>query len=662
MAGMGSGATPGLLARLFREGSLAGAPDEELLSRFVARRDGPAFAALVERYGPMVLRTTSAILRDPHDAEDAFQATFLVLARKAGSVGGRGTLAGWLYRVARRIALRAAADAARRRETRGGEMNAIATEDRRPDDVLPLLHEELGRLPEKYRAPVVLCYLEELSYDEAASRLRWTEGMVRGRLARARDLLRGRLARRGVAAPAAALAAALAPRPGEAAAVAALARGSVEAATRVAAGGTAAGGIVSIRAAALAEGAMRSMIFDKLGRGAAVVLAVGILAGAGALTLRAAAAARPTTTAAAAPGDDGEELTPVELLAQVRDHYRGLDSFAMRIEHRDSSGLYPGGYTQELRWRKGDRFTLKVVSRGNETVPDFHANGLELMRLGPDGSSESEAIRPESGSSPDWEVSGGLILSWLQDTPMGRMILDPGSGLGIRWVYGPRTEWRSHPVREVVMTIADPGDPDGRGTEASLFVDPVGRRLIGVEANVTGRPGWAVYADQRENPAAPDGLLDAGVMAPDFSLEAIDGGRAELGPMLRGRKALLINFWFAGCGPCREEFPHLQRLYEECKDRGLAVLAINCGDTAGEIRPFLEEHGLTFPVALAGEGAEDVSRRYGVHGFPTTYILRPDGRVAARETGFSGPDTLESIRATLASLGVESADRPAERR
>lgn len=661
MASMRSGMARGLLARLFGEGTLAGASDEELLGRFAATRDETAFAALVERHGPMILRTARVILRDPHEAEDVFQATFLVLARKAGSIRGRGALAGWLYRVARRAALRANAEAVRRRGCRGPEMNAIAAPERGPDDDGPLIHEELDRLPEKYRLPVVLCYLQGLSYDEAASRLRWTEGMVRGRLARAREVLRGRLARRGLTAPAAALAA-LAPKPGDAAVATSLVQSTVKAAACVAAGRAAAGGIVSVRAAALARGVIRTMSLRTFGRNAVAVLAAGIITGAGTLVLRAGPEAPPPARAREDPAGDHEGPSPVELVAQVRDHYRGLDSFAMRIEHRDSSGLYPGEYTQELRWRKGDKFTLKVISRGNEAVPDYHANGLELLTLRADGSSESGAIRPEPGVSPGWEVSGGFILSWLQDTLVGRMVLDPRPGLKMRWSYGPRKEWRSHAVREVVMTVTDPRDRNGGGLKTSLFVDPDGKRLIGVESSPTGRPGWALYEDQRENRAAPDGLLDAGAKAPAFDLEAVGGGRIALGPMLQGRKALLINFWFIGCHPCRQELLQLQQLYDECKDKGLAVVAINCGDASEEIGPFLKGKGLTFPVALAGEGDKEISRWYGVRGFPTTYIVGPDGRIITRDTGFSESATLVSIRKTLATLGVEGAERPAETR
>src|SRR5262249_46510385 len=149
------------------------------------------------------------VLASAGDADDAFQATFLVLVRKARSIAKRDSVASWLHGVAHRVALDARAAAARRRahERRGA---AMPTEEMPPDgtraEVRQVLDEELGRLPEKYRAPLVLCYLEGKTNDEAAGQLGCTRGTVAGRLSRARDLLRGRLARRGVTLTAAAVA------------------------------------------------------------------------------------------------------------------------------------------------------------------------------------------------------------------------------------------------------------------------------------------------------------------------------------------------------------------------------------------------------------------------------------------------------------------------
>ena len=195
------------LDRLFRDGTLAGLGDRQLLERYLSRRDEAAFEALVDLHGPMVLGLCRRFLRDPRDVEDAFQATFLVLVRKAAGIRDRGLLSNWLYGVALRVATRARANLLRRRgrETAIGDFEFTASVDGK--DMLgigPVLDQELSRLPAKYRAPLVLCYLRGQTHDQAAAELRCPVGTVRSRMARGRDLLKRRLTRQGYA-PTAAL-------------------------------------------------------------------------------------------------------------------------------------------------------------------------------------------------------------------------------------------------------------------------------------------------------------------------------------------------------------------------------------------------------------------------------------------------------------------------
>ncbi len=187
------------LERLFTTGVISGLTEDQLLDRFITRRDDAAFAALVSRHGPMVLGVCRQLLRDPNDVDDAFQATFLILVRKAGSLRRRDLLGNWLYGVAYRVAVRSRAIAARRAASETPRDFETLASNREPPALLPELHEELQRLPESYRVAVVLCYLEGLTHDEAAQRLGWPIGTVKGRLARARELLRTRLTRRGLA-------------------------------------------------------------------------------------------------------------------------------------------------------------------------------------------------------------------------------------------------------------------------------------------------------------------------------------------------------------------------------------------------------------------------------------------------------------------------------
>ena len=194
----------GSLRVLWDEGTLAGLEDRALLARFVEDRSGLAFEGLVRRHGPMVFRVCSQLVDDRHAAEDAFQAVFLVLARRAGSIRKPDQLAPWLHGVALRTARKARSREIRRRqrERRGATMRPAAGGP--PECPLILaeeaaaLHGEIARLPERYRGPVVLCDLEGLTHQEAAGRLRCPSGTVAIRLKRARERLRARLTRRGM--------------------------------------------------------------------------------------------------------------------------------------------------------------------------------------------------------------------------------------------------------------------------------------------------------------------------------------------------------------------------------------------------------------------------------------------------------------------------------
>jgi RNA polymerase sigma factor (sigma-70 family) len=277
---------------LFEEGRAGALGDAELLDRFTTAGGGiaeGAFRSLVDRHGPMVLRVCRGVLGESGDAEDAFQATFLVLARKARSIRAQRSLGSWLYGVALRIASDARKAAARRRahERKGAAMRASIVEDRPPDDDLaPTIQEEIGRLPETYRAAVVLFHLEGLTHAAAAERLGWPLGTVQGRLARARELLRSRLLRRGLTLSAGALASSL-----DAVSTAAtivtptLADATVHMAIRLATTSTLGAGAVSGAARALAKGALRMMFWNKVKAVAIVCLGAAGMIAAGALGL-----------------------------------------------------------------------------------------------------------------------------------------------------------------------------------------------------------------------------------------------------------------------------------------------------------------------------------------------------------------------------------------
>ncbi len=200
---MGNGLTAGAalhVARVFRDGTLVGLSDRHILDRFVACHDEMAFEAILMRHGPMVRNVCRQILFDPHDVDDAVQAVFLVLVRKARFIRVEHSLGPWLYSVAGRVAARARANRRKRRE-RESLPGVLPQPSYCPaGDACEMLvvHEELSRLPERLRAPLVLCYLEGLTHDLAASQLDCPVGTVRSRLARGRSVLHRRITRRGV--------------------------------------------------------------------------------------------------------------------------------------------------------------------------------------------------------------------------------------------------------------------------------------------------------------------------------------------------------------------------------------------------------------------------------------------------------------------------------
>jgi len=285
MAGIRAVAASRLIEALFHEGSATGVTDEQLLERFVSQPGAAAenaFGALVQRHGPMVLRVCRSALRDMHDAEDAFQATFLILARKASSLREPALLGPWLYGVARHTAQKARARRSRlERNVDGAEylpgVEAAAEPDQGLDrtEEAELLHGEISRLPERYRRPVVLCYFEGLTHEEAARRLGWPMGTLGVRLMRARERLRERLTRRGFASTGlASLHLAPPAEPLSAPFVTQIAR----AASSFASGTIPSLGAISPQVTAIALGVLRTMSIQRFTIRMTAILACGLIA------------------------------------------------------------------------------------------------------------------------------------------------------------------------------------------------------------------------------------------------------------------------------------------------------------------------------------------------------------------------------------------------
>ena len=382
----------------------AGVSDSQLLKLFLTGHDEAAFEAIVRRHGPMILGVCKRVLQNASDAEDAFQATFLVLVRKARTLTQPELLGHWLFGVAYQTA-RAARNAASRRRAKEGQVIPKQGESAPNEwrDVLPILDAELNRLPAKYRAPIVLCDLQQKSRKDVAQALGLPEGTLASRLARARALLAKRLTRRGVTLSGAAVAASL----GETAAApsAALVQLTVRAGTASLAGQSAALGIGSAKAIKLSETVLKMMLLNKLKLVSAFILSCTLLtAGLGAWTVQhsrslgAALESPEGTRAADLPGvgvaDAKLFQQTLDAAAAIADPKARLE-LLLRIAHAQlDAGDRPGALataTQALTVARGfvanreqfDAF-LKIASLQNDAgqKAESRATAREAEKIG----------------------------------------------------------------------------------------------------------------------------------------------------------------------------------------------------------------------------------------------------------------------------------------
>jgi RNA polymerase sigma factor (sigma-70 family) len=427
------------LRDLFSSGTLVGLTDGQLLSRYAASHDGPAFEALVARHGPMVLATCRAILRHEHDVEDAFQATFCVLARKAGSIRIGDTLGGWLHRVAYRVAVQASI-AAKKRRVRESEVLTMATAyvtclgPELESDLGPILHDEINRLPEGQRLPVVLCDLEGLSYEQAAQRLGWTVPKLGCRLANARKRLRDRLTRRGVTMTASVLAVLTTARTASAAVPATWTRAVVVAATT---------GTTSATVAVLTQTIIRGMLMTKIKIATTAVLIGAALVSAGVVAVRAGRPDDPkpvmrapiaAKVPIAAKDDPPPKATP-SAAVEVRGRVVGPDGKPV-----------PGATVRTAYFDADDRRTPEAASG-----PD----GRFLMRI------------PRS-------IRNGAMLNGYDEFPW---VVAFAPGFGVGYTQGV---FKAATMGELTIRLVEDGPPiEGR------IVDLEGRPVAGAEVKAT---------------------------------------------------------------------------------------------------------------------------------------------------------------------------------
>lgn len=467
--------------------------DHELLQRFVNHRDESAFAVLVERHAALVLGLCRSILRNHHDAEDIFQAAFLVLARKAGSIRKGESVGSWLYAVAYRLAHKARSRAEKQR--RCEQQAALPSEQTPMDEVTwgelrDIVHEEVSRLPEKYRSAVVLCYWQGRTHEQAGQQLGCDRSTIKDRLENARELLRTRLARRGLALSAAWFAASLSE--GTAAAVSAeLIRTTVRGALLFSTGQLPAG-IVSASAAACAREIVRGMFMSKLRYCLVLVLMLGVLGGgAGLAALREAASPSspempPEQTKTAetkrvqehiARPDDPLPPGAIARLGTLRfRHGERIDDIALAADGK--SVISAAGkivYVWELATGRQrcrlDGFDVKVPSVACSPDGKLFAAGCEdgTIRLwDPAGVREVRRFLAHKGRAGDWRGPSGV--SRLLFSPDGKKLVSTGSDYSIR-LWNPVNGEQIHhfgPFRSIWGLALS---PDGRKLASAVEME-----------------------------------------------------------------------------------------------------------------------------------------------------------------------------------------------
>ena len=403
----------GFIDRLCRQALVrdgGGLTDGQLLGCFIERRDEAAFAALVRRHGPMVLGVCQRVLGHHHDAEDAFQATFLVLARKAASLRARELVGNWLYGAAYRTALEARARIGRRRakEKQVEDMPQPRVEPEAVwPELRPLLDQELDRLPEKYRTPVVLCDLEGRTRREVARQLKLPEGTLSSRLATARKLLARRLARYGLAVSGGALAAALSEKTASACVSSTLAASTARGAVLAAAGQALTAGAVPARVVALAEGVVKTMLWTKLRALVAVALIVVVGAGVVGLAYRT-TAAEPNQAAGASGGGQALADDLEALRLEVEGLRKGLQATRKRVDALETEvqglkaapraqGTFGGGFGGGIG---GSGFPGGQFGGGSFTTTPMSPGGF--------GNAPHSPPKPAAGDDPLTEAEDAL--------------------------------------------------------------------------------------------------------------------------------------------------------------------------------------------------------------------------------------------------------------
>jgi RNA polymerase sigma factor (sigma-70 family) len=468
------------IGTLFSEGSLTGLSEAQLLDRFLVHGDEAAFGAILRLHGPMVLGVCRRWLSDPNDVDDAFQATFLVLVERARTLRDRDVLGAWLHRVAHRVAARARNDSRRRRafEERGTTEQERAREDAPGEaaeaaDVQFILDEELARLTERYRRPLILCDLEGRTHEAAAAQLRCPVGTVKSRLSRAREKLRSRLVRRGLSAPPMLAPVTLFPDPNPAVPGALL-----DAATRAAAGLSPGGAMVGT-VAPLMKAATRTHPMILLKLAATALTAAGIVSAAAGVLARTAPEEQPPIPAPAKtegdpPGLFKPAVTKKNKGFQPPDMPKGAGSQpALGQVNRPEPGTDPR--SRALLAKLEEPITMSFP---NDTPLEDVLKYIKQATAGPDGDGIPIYVDPVGLLMVEQTMQAPIRMD-LSGVPLRRILkliadqINMGYGVkdGMITLFAPdfqRKNWRE-------LLIVEPGGPFPETTPLQLLVEKAER-------------------------------------------------------------------------------------------------------------------------------------------------------------------------------------------
>jgi RNA polymerase sigma factor (sigma-70 family) len=631
--------------------------DGQLLDRFQSQRDEGAFHALVRRHGSMVLDVSRNVLRNEADTEDVFQATFLVLAQKAGTIRKMASIGSWLYGVAYRTALKTQRDGARRHkhETHvSGRSRSGRADDLAWREVQQVLHQELTKISEYYRAPLALCYLQGKTQDEAATLLGISKASVKKRLERGRALLRTRLVRRGLGSAGLCAAAAWPAASVSAQPPSTLISGAVQAAMLATASPAPVGGMIAAKVVTLSQEVAKPMFLIKM-KSAAVALLVVVLAcsGTGMLSYHL-LAAKPPGEIADAPRsraraalvvawvpDDDKPAKPdrAALLKAIREEYqKARTEFGQAIRagtiKPDADGDYPG-WSDLLK-----RYTKRAHQLIDANPAD--AVGLEALVFCLDdlgaGDAEPGLYQLVLKHHPGSEKIDTLLR--LRSAPTDFL-----QGVAAQSPQAKIRLWANYHLAESLYR-------DGKPKEAEPLLE-----VLEHDAQAKDLGGYMIgtLADTARHLLFEVRRLNIGQEAPDITGVDLDNQALKLSAS-RGKVTLLV-FWATWCGPCMAMVPHERALATRYAGKPFVIVGVN-GDTlpmkdfqltgpdgkpiddTQRVKAALEKHQITWRSFRSGQFG--IAADWNVRSWPTVYLIDRLGVIQGKWKGDPGEKKLDA--------------------